>query len=193
MLPKESNLKKEFSKRDVQRMRNLITNKSGDRTQIQAGYEKQIEDHKEGDVWEENNKQWTIKNGIKQSITKLDKFKHLVNLPFSCPKCHKPMKNDEYNKKMYPIHNMCFNCVIDMETELKREGKYEDYVKNIVNSNKNASLDEFEQAIESWVQEKDTFVSEQGDIENWSGGDKTKIYEELKQKIDELRKTDIYY
>ena len=45
MIPKESTLKKEFSKRDVQRMRNLITNKSGDRTQIQAGYEKQNEDH----------------------------------------------------------------------------------------------------------------------------------------------------
>ena len=27
MIPKESTLKKEFSKRDVQRMRNLITNK----------------------------------------------------------------------------------------------------------------------------------------------------------------------
>ena len=40
MIPNESTLKKEFSKRDVQRMRNLITGKSGDRTQIQAGYEK---------------------------------------------------------------------------------------------------------------------------------------------------------
>ena len=38
MVPNESTLKKEFSKRDVQRMRNLITGKSGDRTQVQAGW-----------------------------------------------------------------------------------------------------------------------------------------------------------
>jgi len=40
MIPNESTLKKEFSKRDVQIMCNLITGKSGDKTQIQAGYEK---------------------------------------------------------------------------------------------------------------------------------------------------------
>ena len=49
MLPKESTLKKEFKKSDVQRMRNLITGKSGDRTQILGGWESKKEDHKEGD------------------------------------------------------------------------------------------------------------------------------------------------
>ena len=192
MIPKESTLKKEFSKRDVQRMRNLITNKSGDRTQIQAGYEKKNQDHKEGDVWEEDGKKWTIKNGIKQSVTKLDMFKHLVHLPFSCPNCKKPFKDHDLNKKMYSIHKMCLDCVIEMEAKIKLEGKWDDYAKNIMNLNKNASLEDFELAIESWLQDKDTYVSEQGDIENWSGGDKTKIYEEIKQKIDELKKTDIY-
>jgi len=173
MIPKESTLKKEFSKRDVQRMRNLITNKSGDRTQIQAGYEKQNEDHKEGDVWE-------------------DKFKHLIGLPLTCPCCKKSMKSDELNKKMYSIHKMCLDCVVEMEAKLKIEGKFDEYQKNIVNSNKNASLEDFEKALESWLEEKDTYVSEQGDIENWSGGDKTTIYKELKERIDEWKKVDIY-
>jgi len=192
MLPNESTLKKEFSKRDVQRMRNLVTGKSGERTQVQAGWEKQTEDHKEGDVWDEDGKKWTIKNGIKQSITKLDKFKHLINLPFSCPSCNSPMKNDEITKKMYSIHGMCFECVVKMEDKIKLEGKWEEYAKGAMNRNKNASLEEFEQALDSWLQDKDTFVTEQGDIENWSGGDKTKVYQELKEKIDELKRTDIY-
>ena len=192
MIPKESTLKKEFSKRDVQRMRNLITGKSGDKTQVQAGYEKRNQEYKEGDVWEEDGKKWTIKNGIKQSVTKLDKFKHLVSLPLTCPSCKKPMKSDEITKKMYSIHKMCLGCVVEMETKLKAEGKFEDYQKNILNSNKNASLEDFERALESWLEEKDTFVSEQGDIENWSGGDKTAIYQELKSKIEEWKKTDIY-
>lgn len=192
MLPKESTLKKEFSKRDVQRMRNLITGKSGDRTQVQAGYERKQQDYKEGDVWEEDGKKWTIKNGVKQSITKLDKFKHLISLPLTCPSCKKPMKSDEITKKMYSIHKMCLGCVVEMETKLKAEGKFEDYEKNILKSNRIASLEDFEKALDSWLEETDTFVSEQGDIENWSGGDKTKAYEEIKKKIQEWKNIDIY-
>jgi hypothetical protein len=192
MIPKESTLKKEFKKSEVQRMRNIITGNTGDRTQVLGGWEATIEEHKEGDTWEEDGKKWTIKNGIKQSITKLDKFKHLVSLPLICPSCKKPMKANELNKKMYSVHKVCLNCVVDMESKLKLEGKYEEYEKNILNMNKNASLEEFEQALDSWVEEKDTFVTEQGDIESWQGGDKNKIYKELKEKIQEFRKTDIY-
>jgi hypothetical protein len=192
MVPKESTLKKEFKKKDVQRMRNIITGKTGDKTQILGGWESKIEEHKEGDIWEQDGKKWTIKNGIKQSITKLDKFKHLVTMPLTCPTCNKAMKSDSINKKMYSIHKMCLNCVIDMESKLKIQGTYQEYEKNILNSNKNASLEEFEQALDAWLEEKDTFVSEAGDIESWSGGDKTKMYSELKEKISELKKTDIY-
>jgi hypothetical protein len=192
MIPNESTLKKEFSKRDVQRMRNLITGKSGDRTQVQAGYEKKQQEYKEGDIWEADGKKWTIKNGVKQSITKLDKFKHLISLPLTCPSCKKPMKSDEITKKMYSIHKMCLGCVVEMETKLKAEGKFEDYEKNILKSNRIASLEDFEKALDSWLEETDTFVSEQGDIENWSGGDKTKAYEEIKKKIQEWKNIDIY-
>jgi hypothetical protein len=192
MIPKESTLKKEFKKSEVQRMRNIITGNTGDRTQVLGGWEATVEEHKEGDTWEEDGKKWTIKNGIKQSITKLDKFKHLVSLPLTCPSCKKPMKANELNKKMYSVHKLCLNCVVDMESKLKLEGKYEEYEKNILNMNKNASLEEFEQALDSWLEEKDTFVTEQGDIESWQGGDKNKIYKELKEKIQEFRKTDIY-
>ena len=71
-------LKKEFKTRDVQRMRNIITKKTGDKTGVQVGYTKAYEDHKEGDVWEERGKKWTIKNGIKQTLTKYDTLKRLV-------------------------------------------------------------------------------------------------------------------
>ena len=192
MIPKESTLKKEFKKSDVQRMRNLITGKSGDRTQIIGGWENKKNEHKEGDTWEENGKVWTIKNNIKQSITKLDKFKYLVHLPLCCPNCKKSMKDNDLNKKMFSIHKMCLDCVVDMESKIKLEDKWDEYAKNVMNANKNASLEEFEQAVESWMLDKDTFVSEAGDIESWSGGDKAKMYDEVKKKIEELKNKDIY-
>ena len=63
-------LKKEFNQRDVQRLRNLIQGKTGDKVTIGVGYTKQQEFHNEGDVWEEDGRKWTIKDGIKQNITK---------------------------------------------------------------------------------------------------------------------------
>jgi hypothetical protein len=192
MIAKDTTLKKEFKKKDVQRMRNIISGKSGDKTQVQAGWEKNKPDHKEGEIWEENNKKWTIKNGIKQNITKMDKFKSLISLPLCCPECKKAMKANDINKKMYAIHNRCFNCVIDMEAKIKLDGKWDDYAKNILNLNKNASLEEFETAIESWLVEKDTFISEAGDIESWQGGNKQKMYDDIKANIEKLKNIDIY-
>lgn len=188
----EGNLKKEFKPRDVQRMRNLITGKTGDKTQLQAGWEKYSDKHKEGDVWEENGKRWTIKNGIKQTQTKLDDIKKLIVMPLACPSCGKLMKIDMYNKKMWAIHQKCFDCVIKMESEIKRLGKWEEYESGIMNTNKDAMLDDLEMALENWVDEKDTFVSESGEIEKWGGGDKTAVYKQVKEEIAKLREQDIY-
>jgi uncharacterized Zn finger protein len=188
----ENNLKKEFNPRDVQRMRNIITGNTGDRTQIQTGYEKNNQVHKEGDVWEEDGKKWTIKNGIKQSVTKLDHIKSLVLMPLTCPNCGTVMKLDDYNKKMWGLHGKCFDCVIKHESELKRLGKYDEYVANIMNRNKNSELDDIETFLEEWVEEGDTFVSETGEVEKWGGGDKKSVYKRVKERIAELRELDIY-
>ena len=191
-MEEKHSMKKEFSKKDVQRMRNIITGKTGDKTQTLAGWQKKQEDHKEGDIWEEYGRKWTIKNGIKQNITKMDRIKNLAIMPLACPCCKKPLKVNSINKKLYTIHKMCLDCVINMEAKLKLEGKYEEYEKNVVNMNKNASLEEFEQAVDQWVLDSDTYVSEAGDIESWQGGDKTKMYQEIKANLDKLKKTDIY-
>ena len=122
----ESNLRKEFSKRDVQRMRNIITGNAGGSTGVQVGYSKQSQDYTEGDIWEENGKQWTIKNGIKQTVTKFDRLKKMFIIPIACPECSKPMKNDDINKKMWSIHHKCFDCVLEMEAKIKLEGKWDE-------------------------------------------------------------------
>ena len=74
-------LKKEFKRKDVNRLRNLIQGKTDDSTNTQIGYKKKTKEYKEGDIWTENKKTWTIKNGIKQTISKLDKIKKEIFLP----------------------------------------------------------------------------------------------------------------
>jgi hypothetical protein len=187
----ESLLQKDFKTRDVQRMRNLITKKYGDKTTAQIGYTKQQTDYKEGDIWEENGKQWTIKNGIKQTITKFDQLKKSVMLPLVCPSCNKAISNHSLNKKMWPIHGKCFDCVVDMETKLKKEGKYEEYEKRMVLGGVKTYIKELEDLLLeiSLNTGKESFVTEAGDIEEWQGGvmNSKKITEELKEYIEKLK------
>ena len=187
----ESQLKREFRERDVQRMRNIITKDYTAKTVTQVGYSKAQVDHKEGDVWEEDGKKWTLKNGIKQSVTRFDSLKKAITLPIACPKCNKGMKSTSLNKKMWPIHKMCFDCVVDMETKLKIEGKYEEYEKNIIKNNANFMLDEFENGFEDFLNSFDStgFVTEQGDVEKWVGKglDINKLTEEVQEHIQKLK------
>jgi len=185
-------LKKEFQQKDVNRMRNLISGKSTDKTATQAGYEKHQESYKEGDIWEEKGKKWTIKNGIKQSVTKFDKIKELAILPLCCPHCSRPMKVTDLNKKMYSIHRKCFDCVIEMETTLKAKGEYAEYEKKMMNANKNSMLEDLERALDAWMHQSDNFVSEDGVVEDWDGKqDKTPVYNEFKEAIKKGRETEI--
>jgi hypothetical protein len=187
----ESMLQREFKERDVQRMRNIITKDYTAKTTTQIGYSKAQINHKEGDIWEENGKKWTIKNGIKQTVTRFDKLKEAINLPLSCPKCGKAMKNHNLNKKMWSIHKMCFDCVVIMETELKRTGQFEEYARNLTTRGVRSYINELEEVILEIALEEtnEGFVTEDGDIEKWAGKgiDKQKLTTEIQEYIQKLK------
>lgn len=189
-MAKETLLQKEFREKDIRRIRNLVSGNQGDSTQTQVGYSRKHIERKDGDIWEENGKTWTLKNGIRISISKLERAKTYAYTPLLCPTCSKPMKV-QHDKKMFRIHNMCLDCVIDMETKLKIEGKYEEYEKNILKNNANFMLDEFENGFDDFLNSFDAtgFVTEQGDIEDWhvKALDKQKIREQVMKDLEESR------
>ena len=185
-MKKDNVLKKEFKKKDVERMRNLVKGKTGAKTTQGVGYTKKYEHHKEGDVWEEDGRKWTIKNGIKQNITKMDKVKELGLIPTFCPSCNSLMKN--LDKSIYTRHRHCHKCQADFETKLKLNGEWEDHQK----SNYNKELDIFIQNYKDWMDDKlnesnENFVTEAGTVENWVGGiDKERALEEMEKTIEFL-------
>jgi hypothetical protein len=187
----ESILQREFKSNDVQRMRNIISKKYNDKTTTQIGYNKSQIQYNEGEVWEENGKQWTIKNGIKQNITRFDTLKQLTTFPLKCPKCNKHMKLFRANKIMWSVHKMCLNCVIDMEAELKLEGKYEEYSSNMIKNGIREYTKEMEDILLDLAlnPSEESFITESGDIEVWKGKgiDKTKAIEELQNYIHKLK------
>jgi hypothetical protein len=117
----------------------------------------------------------------------------MVEFPLTCPECNQPMKNHTLNKKMYNIHKMCSDCVIEMETNLKINGKYEEYEKKLLNANKNTSADDAEQMFEDFINNPtSTYITEDGVIENWVGGEiSPELIKTVKDNIKRLRETEI--
>ena len=167
-----SQLNREFSERDIQRMRNIISGNTANSTRIQSGYTKEQVKHTEGDIWEENGKTWTIHNGIKQTVTKQDALKAMVEFPLTCPCCSKPMKDISINRKMYNIHQKCFDCVIEMEHELKKNGSYEEYEQTKIQENALAWLASAERDVEmlkqTYTQAAKFVTNSEGEIETWA-------------------------
>lgn len=191
---KETQLNKQFTERDLQRARNIISGNTADRTRIQVGYEKSKKQYKEGDIWEEKGKTWTIKDGIKQTINKLDKLKKLVVLPLKCPTCGNAMKANKYNKKMWAIHEKCFNCVVEEENILRKQGKYKEYEKDILNKNKNDFATEYEKVLDEFLSNPQNieFFSEAGDAEGWSMGKlDPDMIKKLKENVKILKETEL--
>jgi len=179
-------LKKEFKRKDVNRARNLIMGKTNASTGTQIGYSTKQTDYKEGDIWKEGRKTWTIKNGIKQTVSKLDKLKKEVFMPLSCPCCNKIMKK-RLDKPNYKIHKKCHDCVVEFEHKLRIRGEYNDYIKNLKAKNSLDIVDEMESYLLDAINTSNSeFVSEDGVIERWVGGI-NKV--DFAQKIKEAAKT----
>ena len=182
-------LKKEFRTRDVQRMRNIITKNHGDKTGVQVGYTPAYVDHKEGDVWEERGKKWTIKNGIKQTVTRFDSIKKKIFTPITCPSCNKPMTKGHFDKYMFKIHQKCSDCVIDYETKLKVQGKYQEYERDIIKQGVRYHIKEMEGVLlELLMNNSEQFVTENGEIEEWKGkGMNNEFVKDIQEYIQKLK------
>ena len=184
---KDNILKKEFNKKDVERLRNLVKGKGTERTSQGIGYTKKEEFHEEGDIWEENGRKWTIKDGIKQNITKLDKFKK-ANIPLFCPNC-KGIMNKQLDPHYYRAYGECLDCTKVKETQIKNKGEWDDHKKDVGNKEIDAIIKEYKAYIKMKMNESNgSFVTESGEVEKWVGGiDKERAQKALEEGIEYLK------
>lgn len=143
---------------------------------------------KEGDVWEDvHGKTWTVKNGITQSVTKLDGAK----TPFWCPKCSKPM-NHRFDIKFWRLRGHCMDCNVEAEAELRRTGQWKEYEKNIMLRNYIAAVNDKIAELQHYhdTVSKPEFVNADETrilmVEKWDV-DIEKIKADLKKDIDTLK------
>jgi len=166
---KDNILKKEFNKKDVTRLRNLVKGNSKERTGQGVGYTKKEEFHKEGDIWKENGRKWTIRDGVKENITKLDKFKK-TSVPLFCPSCNQVM-NKQLDPNYYRAHGKCLDCTAEFETKLKLGGKWKEHTTVTHNKEIDKLIEEYKAFMREKLNESnDGFVTESGEVEKWVGG-----------------------
>tara|TARA_Y100000356_G_scaffold117733_1_gene108208 strand:- start:408 stop:980 length:573 start_codon:yes stop_codon:yes gene_type:complete len=180
----ENVLKKQFGKKDVTRLRNLMTGKQNSKTGQSVGYNKKQSFHKEGDVWEEDGRKWTIKDGIKQNVTKLDRAKKAHLKPLLCPKCNNIM-NKPFDKGYYNQFGTCFKCFKLFETHLRVAGLYEEFLTKSNNNNIDGFIKWYKEYVHEQIDQTNAgFVTEAGDVEKWdSGVDKARALKALDESI----------
>ena len=182
-------MKKGIKESKVQRMRNLVTGNYTANTKVISGYTPEIIERKEGDIWKEKGKTWTIKNGIKRTFTKLDKARKMLHVPLTCPKCEKKM-NHPAHKQMYNRWGMCLVCVTTWEHKMKLDGTYDEWHKQFDEQNFNAFIKDVQQEYEEWLNSRNAqhYITESGDIEDWSGGKSNEeLAEDFKQEIQKVQ------
>lgn len=171
------------------RIKNILDGNYTAATKIQSGYKKEITEHAEGDVWEEAGKVWTIRNGIKQTVSKLDAVREFMAMPLCCPKCGRRMKK-RLDKKFWRLKRHCFDCLIEEDTQRMIDGTFQEYEKKIITRNVTAWLSEMEVSITEFVKEANInrHITEDGQAENWTGGHTPEQLQEiLSTQIDEFK------
>ena len=107
---------------------------------IQVGYEgKTLQQRKEGEEWTDaRGRSWKIEDGKRKQITKIP--------PRGFDKCNdceklilKTIDQQTYNRM-----GRCKYCQIDFEMTLKKEGKWEDWVKEMETKRWESVLAEYE-------------------------------------------------
>jgi len=110
--------KKEFVK--VQKQISNQMNKYADKIIVGQYTGEKEPKRNEGDFWKDHNgKQWTVKNGIKQSISPLQGAK----TPWWCPVCGKNMTKLDVNT--FRATSQCYDCVAKEESRLKIDGLWD--------------------------------------------------------------------
>ena len=182
-------MKKSIKESRVSRMRNLATGNYNTATEIQTGYRAKRIKKVEGNVWTERGKTWTIKGGVRQNVTKLDVARELLRVPISCPKCNTRMKH-KFDKGAWNLMKHCFHCHVKWETKMIIEGKREEFFKREHGKNFDAWIANIQSEYVEFLssREGEKYVTEDGSIEKWTGGQGVKELELIfNDRVKELK------
>jgi len=178
--------------KNVKAVKEMLEGKHKTQTKKTVSFDKSKEVVKRnvGDVWtDEDGQKWEQKRGYKVKLGKLHKLRDdLKKFPNCKDGCESYLDPGQADLKMKAYHGMCLNCVIDMEHQLKMEGKYEEYEKRKILANAEAWLKqaEIEKDILKYSIEAN-FINEDGSIEKWGGLNKDEVIDRIEKGFQKFK------
>ena len=86
------------------------------------------------------------------------------------------------------MYGHCFNCQVDHEAELRKQGKLEEVEKQTINDHLDGVTKDFEIWFNELINEKQQFITEAGDIEKWDGSGKDQLLKYKEEALEYLKK-----
>lgn len=182
--------------RNIQAVKQMIagTHKFQTKTSVSfADVKKPEPDRQVGDTWtDEEGNTWEQRQGYKIKKGVFDQLRQELNSFPNCRKetctCKTPSRADY---KMRTYHGMCLDCVVDMEHELKLEGRYAEYEKTKMKQNAMGWLRDSEQEVEELkfaIKKAPEFVTVDGNVNTWElEYDPEKMAASITEQFDKVR------
>ena len=171
---------------------------SGGTPKVQVGYMPEKVERKEGEQWEdEGGKEWEKKNGIIQSIPKLQD----ARVPLFCPSCGSIMGKRSKDIDVFYKFGFCLECLLKRDIQMVRNGTFGEYEKKYMKSKQVGFFSDAKLEIEDYLKSFEKgyieFPNENGKMERWTGDmDKLKKFWErelefINKKLKELTEENI--
>jgi hypothetical protein len=107
----------------------------------------------------------------------------------NCKCCEKEIEyTDRYNVTAYQKSSLCFDCMIEFDSQRKINGTYRDYEIRRVLETQKGWVDEQLEELHEYLKVADKpieFINEFGDRETWSGADTEQLKKDIQKDIDE--------
>ena len=86
------------------------------------------------------------------------------------------------------MYGHCFDCQVDFEHELRKQGKLQEFEDQVVNSNIDGVTKDLEVWFNELINEKQEFITEAGDVEKWDGSGKQQLLKYKEEALEYLKK-----
>lgn len=188
-------MKKCKNKSNISIIRDYV---DGVRPAQQFGYEG-VPDakRKEGEIWTDSKGREWIKTsyGVRSHNPQADLIKEEADKMWICKRTGRNLKfsHNKYDRMTLMKTGMCFDALVEYETELRIKGLYNDYAAKKVYKNQLAYLEDLKKKLEESYKYTDehkiiTYVNSNGMVEEWENDARQELMGNIVKDLEQCNK-----
>lgn len=179
--------------KNTEALKKILGGDHKSQTKLEVGFQKnQVVKREVGEEWtDETGQKWIQCDGYRKKIGRFaelrKELKQFKNCPHEICKCTKPGPAD---LKMKTYHGMCLDCVVDKEHQMRMDGTYDDYEKDIMKKNAIAWLkqaSEETEILKDIINNPTKYYDEHGPVEKWESTNSEALLEQIETQFTDTK------